>query len=408
MCLKIGQKIDCSIESLAFGGAGVARVDGMAIFVEDALPGERVLAEITKPSRNFAHARALKICEPSAERVVPPCRYYGRCGGCQLQHLRYDAQVEWKTKQAIELLKRIGGLSKYSLSDSVPSPNPYGYRNTIRLHRLPVGPARYGYYCRDGRTLIAISRCLIARNTINKTLSTRKIPSAPGDRSPEIILHAGADGNVVVSDGMGNTVDVVEVLCGTRFTVPSASFFQVNGAVAALLVEKVRGWIQSSRCRGTLFDLYCGVGVFSTLIGESFSRVVGMDCDASAIARAKANSAAHGDKKFSFIAGRVESAISGICKRHILPGSIVLLDPPRTGVGEGVIEALREADRRVEKVFYVSCNPATLSRDLKRLCANSPWRLDTVAIFDMFPQTAHIELCCSIVREDTDARGCAL
>ena len=104
-----GQRIECAIESLAFGGAGVARVDGMALFVEDALPGERVLAEITKTSKNFAHARALKIYEPSVERVVPPCRYYGQCGGCQLQHLRYDAQVEWKTRQAIELLKRIGG-----------------------------------------------------------------------------------------------------------------------------------------------------------------------------------------------------------------------------------------------------------------------------------------------------------
>lgn len=397
--ISAGQKIECSIESLAFGGAGVARVDGMAVFVEDALPGERVLAGITKPSKNFAHARALKIYEPAAERVVPPCRYYGRCGGCQLQHLRYDAQVEWKTRQAVELLKRIGGLSGYSLSDSTSSPNPYGYRNAIRLHRLPVSPVRYGYYCRDGRSLIAISRCLIAQPAINEILSTGKIPNGSGKRHHEIILHAGADGNVVVSAGGRHSADVVEVLCDTRFTVPTTSFFQVNGAVAALLVEKLRGWIQAGRCRGTLFDLYCGVGVFSMLLGESFARVVGMDCDARAIEYARANSASCGDKKFSFIAGRVESAIPDIYKRHALPGSIVLLDPPRTGVGEGVIEILREADCRVEKIFYVSCNPATLSRDLQRLCANGPWRLDTVAVFDMFPQTAHVELCCSMVRE---------
>jgi len=399
MSLKIGKKIECAIDNLAFGGAGVARVDGMVFFVEDALPGEKVLAEITKPSKNFVRARALNIYEPSAERVAPPCRYYGRCGGCQLQHLRYDAQVGWKTKQAIELLNRIGGLSDYSLSDSVPSPNPYGYRNTIRLHRLPVSPVQYGYYRRDGRSLISISRCLIAHRAINKLLSSNKISSASRNCPPEIILHAGADGKVVVSAGGRNTANVTEVLCGTRFSVPPASFFQVNGAVAARLVEKVREWIQTSRCQGTLFDLYCGVGVFSALLGKSFSRVVGIDCDARAVAYAKANSVTRNNKKFSFIAGRVENVLPNIYKRHILPESIVLLDPPRTGVGEGVIEALRGTDRNVERIFYISCNPATLARDLKRLCANSPWRLDTVSIFDMFPQTAHIELCCSIVRE---------
>ncbi|MEJ2744828.1 MAG: class I SAM-dependent RNA methyltransferase, partial [bacterium] len=366
MGLKIGQKIECTIESLAFGGAGVGRVEGMVFFVEDALPGERVLAKITKTSKKFARARALKIHEPSAERAEPPCRYYGWCGGCRLQHLRYDAQVEWKTRQAIELLKRIGGLSEYSLADTVPSPNPYGYRNTIRLHRLPVSPVRYGYYCRDGRSLIAISRCLIARQAINNALSTRKIANATRYRPPEIILHAGADGKVVVSTGGRNTADVAQVLCGARFTFPSTSFFQVNGAVATLLVERVREWIRAGSCHGTLFDLYCGVGVFSALLGESFSRVIGIDCDARAVAYAKANSAPRGDKKFGFIAGRVENSLPGICERHILPGSIVLLDPPRTGVGEGVIEFLRKADRHVEKIFYVSCNPATLARDLKR------------------------------------------
>ncbi|MCX6339382.1 MAG: class I SAM-dependent RNA methyltransferase [Candidatus Aureabacteria bacterium] len=403
MSPKIGQQIECTIESLAFGGAGVARLDGMALFVEDALPGERVIAEITKPSKKFAHARTLKIHEPSAERVVPPCRYYGQCGGCQLQHLRYDVQVEWKKKQVGELLKRIGGVSNFTLTDSVPSPNPYGYRNTIRLHRIPGNPLRYGYYCRDGRSLIAISRCLIAQNVINEILSDHKNFIDSGRSPAEIILHAGTDGNVAVCTGGGNTADIVEVLCDTRFTIPPASFFQVNRAVAALLVEKVRGWMQSSRCQGTFFDLYCGVGVFSVLLGRSFSRVIGIDCDVRAIAHARVNSAPLDDKRFSFIAGQVESSLPGIYKRHILPRSIMLLDPPRTGVGEGVIKFLREADRRVEKIIYVSCNPATLSRDLNRLCTNSRWRLDTVAIFDMFPQTAHIEVCCSIVRENCEA-----
>ena len=399
MSVRIGQRVECAVENLAFGGAGVARVDGMALFVEDALPGEEVIAEITEASKRFARGRTLKISVRSAERVNPPCRYYGQCGGCQLQHLHYDAQVEWKKKQVIELLRRIGGLSNYSLTDSVASPNPYGYRNTIRLHRLPGSPARYGYYCRDGRNLIAISRCLIAQHAINEVLSDDKKYSDSMRAPAEIILHAGADGTVAACAGRGNTPDTVEVLCGVRFSVHPASFFQVNRAVATLLIEKMRSWTESGDCRGVFFDCYCGVGVFSVLLGRSFSRVIGIDHDARAIAHARANSAPVDNRKFSFISGRVEDSLQKICARHVLPGSVVLLDPPRTGVGEGVVNFLRESDRCVEKIIYVSCNPATLSRDLNRLCASGPWRLDEVAVFDMFPQTSHIEVCCSIVRK---------
>jgi len=397
--VRIGQRVKCTIENLAFGGAGVARVDGMALFVEDALPGEEVIAEITKASKRFARGRTLKICVRSAERVNPPCRYYGQCGGCQLQHLQYDSQVEWKKRQVLELLKRIGGLSNYSLTGSVASPNPYGYRNTIRLHRISGSPVRYGYYCRDGRNLIAISRCLIALHAINEVLSDVKKHSDSMRRPAELILHAGANGTVAVCAARENAPDTVEVLCGVRFSVHPASFFQVNRAVATLLIEKMRSWTESSDCRGAFFDLYCGVGVFSVLLERSFSRVIGIDHDARAIAHARANSAPVDNRKFSFISGRVEDSLHKIYNRHALPGSMVLLDPPRAGVGQGVVNFLRESDRRVEKIIYVSCNPATLSRDLNRLCANGPWRLDQVAVFDMFPQTSHIEVCCSIVRE---------
>jgi 23S rRNA (uracil1939-C5)-methyltransferase len=399
MTVRVGQRVTCTVEDLAFGGAGVARLEGMALFVEDAIPGEEVIAEITMVGRRFARGRALKISVRSGERVDPPCRYYGKCGGCQLQHLRYGSQVEWKKKQVFELLKRIGGLRDFHLTGGVASPNSYGYRNTIRLHRLPGVPVRYGFYCRDGRSLIAVSRCLIAVRAINEVLSSGKIFSASARGHRQIILHADAENKVAVCSDRESAPDVAEMLCGARFSAHPASFFQVNRAVAAMLVEKIREWTESGACLGTFFDLYCGVGVFSVLLAGPFSRVIGIDHDARAIARAQANSVSMAQRKFSYVSAKVENSLQEICDRHIASGSVVLLDPPRAGVGEGVVNYLRKADRRLEKIIYVSCNPATLARDLNRLCANGTWRLDEVMVFDMFPQTSHIEACCSIVRK---------
>jgi 23S rRNA (uracil1939-C5)-methyltransferase len=400
MNLTAGQRIECDVESLAFGGAGVARVGGMVFFIEDVLPGEKVVAEVTRVCTRFVRARALEILSTAAERRIPQCRYFGLCGGCHLQHLDYPAQVAWKRRQVVDLLERIGSLCDFREGEAVPSPDPYGYRHAIRLHRAPGTPARYGYYCRDNRSIVPVSRCEIALAAINMAIPELQGRVSREQRWEEVILHADTNGRVSIFAPGEDVPDVTEMLSGVRFSVPPASFFQANRAVAEILVGRLRVWLEESGCRGTLFDLFSGVGVFSMLLGDIFTCVVGIDDDSRAIARARVRSRSLAGAAYQFLAGKAEDLFAGVCGRYALEGSAVILDPPRTGVGEGLVRHLKDVGRTIERIFYVSCNPATLARDLKLLCRGGPWRLDEVIVLDMFPQTSHIETCCSIVRKE--------
>lgn len=394
-----GTTIECRIEGLAFGGEGVARVDGMVVFVEGALPGERVVVEITRAEKKYLRGRAAEVLEFSPDRVSPPCRLFGRCGGCALQHLRYESQVEWKRRQVLDILARIGGLEGVACGDAVPSPRPYGYRNSIRLHRFPGRGARYGFYCLDNRTLVEVTRCEIAMDAINAALPGVGRLAAPGATADELVLRVDADGRVAAHPGRGPLRSLSVETGGARFTMHPASFFQVNTPVAAAIVSRLTAWIGEGGGQRTLFDLHCGVGVFPVLLRDHFSRAVGIDRDARAVACARENAAPGGGApETHFIAGAAELCFEEAYGRHASEGSIVLLDPPRGGVDESLIGLLSRADGRLAKILYVSCNPATLARDLKRLCAGGAWRLEEAVVYDMFPQTAHVEVCCSISR----------
>ena len=395
---KASETIECRIEGLAFGGEGVARVEGMVVFVEGGLPGERALVEITRTGKNFLRGRAAEIIEFSADRVTPPCRLFGRCGGCGLQHLRYESQVEWKRKQVLDILARIGGLGGFTCGDAVPSPRPYGYRNSIRLHRFPGRESRYGFYCLDNRMLVEVPRCEIAMDAINAALQGIQKRAQRGPTIDELSLRVDADGLVVVHPGWAAVRSMSGEIGGFRFLLNPASFFQVNTPVAAAIASRLAAWVGAAGGGGTLFDLHCGVGVFPMLLRDRFARVVGIDRDARAIACAMEN-AAHGTgAECHFIHGEAEQRFGELYDRHAAEGSVALLDPPRGGVEESLVALLAGADRRLGKILYVSCNPATLARDLKRLCAGGAWRLEEAAVFDMFPQTAHVEVCCAIGR----------
>ncbi len=203
MDFKDRQTVECRVDSLAFGGEGVGRVGGMVVFVEGALPGERTAVEILHRGRKFLRGRAAEILDFSPDRVSPPCRLFGRCGGCALQHLRYESQLDWKRRQVLDILARIGGIEGIPCGAAVPSPAPYGYRNSIRLHRLPGRPPRYGFYCRDNRTLVEVRRCEIAMKAINHAIPGLAKPAGGVRGADEILLRAGADGGVVAHPGRG-------------------------------------------------------------------------------------------------------------------------------------------------------------------------------------------------------------
>ncbi len=397
MDFKDRQTVECRVDGLAFGGEGVGRVGGMVVFVEGALPGERAAVEILHRGRKFLRGRAAEILDFSPDRVPPPCRLFGRCGGCALQHLRYESQLDWKRRQVLDILARIGGIEGVPCGAAVPSPAPYGYRNSIRLHRLPGRPPRYGFYCRDNRTLVEVRRCEIAMKAINNAIPGLAKPAGGVRGADEILLRAGADGGVVAHPGRGGARRMLMELGGRRFELHPASFFQVNAPVAATILSRVAAWLDGGGRGGTLFDLHCGVGLFPALLGGRFARIIGIDRDTRAVDCAKRNTAGGGTEAH-FFAGDAERLFGGIYHRFAADGSVVILDPPRGGVGEGLIALLAGADRRLARIIYVSCNPATLARDLKRLCAGGAWRVEEVLVCDMFPQTAHVEACCAVGR----------
>ncbi|MCX6357691.1 MAG: hypothetical protein NT045_07455, partial [Candidatus Aureabacteria bacterium] len=325
----------------------------------------------------------------------PPCRYFGACGGCQLQHLAYRAQLEWKSRQVLDLLARIGGVREIPQPVPIPSPNPYSYRSTIRVHRSGGMPPAYGYYSRDSRTIIPVKECLIASPPVNQALAALG-RGVDRKRTPEeITIRETSGGKAVIHQARGETNLLSERLYGKDFTVHPGSFFQINRAVAESLTGEIAAAVGTGR-HGTLFDLYCGAGVFSALLGERFGRVVGIDSDGRAVACAVCNTGGAEMRHTRFMCGRAEALLPGLYDAEALPGSVLLLDPPRTGVERSLVEYFATLDARAGMIVYVSCNPATLARDLKLLCGSGEWRLERLAVLDMFPQTAHIEVCCTL------------
>jgi len=398
MSFSPGQKVDCRVDSLAFGGAGVARIDGVVFFIGNALPGERVIAEITQVRRRFVLAHTAEILEAAPERVNPVCDFYGRCGGCQLQHMAYPAQLTWKARQVFDILERIGSVKGIDVGDVMSSPVPYGYRNSVRLHLAARKPLRYGYYSIDNQSICAINRCSIAEEPINSVIPDIE-RHVPRRKMPEqIILHADADGRVTISPKGGPAPVVTERLCGTPFSLPATSFFQVNRHIATRLVELLREHVGAFAGSGTLFDLYSGVGIFSILLESCFPLIVGIDIDRQAITHARLNIAQSDKNKFQFMCGRVENLFARLYRKYASERNVILLDPPRGGIKAELLNFLKSVTRSTERIIYVSCDPATLARDLKILCADGRSRLEKIAVLDMFPQTAHIEVCCVIGR----------
>jgi 23S rRNA (uracil1939-C5)-methyltransferase len=336
------------ITDVAFGGKAVGRLeDGRVCFLPDALPGERVEVRLTRESKRFTEGVVERLLESSPRRVKPPCPYYGVCGGCSYQHVSYDYQVELKTKQVRDTLRRIGGISEPAVHEGIPSPLPYGYRNRITVHRQG---GRIGFHRRDGRGLVDIEACLLGSEAVNARLTAlRGEPFYEGARP----LREHHD----------------------RY-----GFHQTNDGVAELLLDAV-----DEACGEggeLLIDAYCGDGFFARRLAPKFRRTVGIEWNARSIEQAKA---AAGPNEV-YLEGDVSERLGEVLDAG--ERAVVILDPPAQGIDARVIDLLAGAP--VDKLLYVSCDPATLARDLKQL---SPYyTLDHAIPLDMFPQTAEIEV----------------
>ena len=356
--------VDLKIEDIAFGGKGVGREQGKATFVSYTIEGELVSAEIVREKKQFAEAELVEVKESSPHRVTPECPYFGQCGGCAYQHIEYEHQLTIKWQQVRNLLQRIGKLKDIPLRPIIASPKQYGYRNRITVH---VQDAVIGFFRRDSHRLIDIERCPISCDEVNRALTELR------GRNPR-------DGHYTLRASPGRRV-----------------FSQTNDEVADALRDLILDLVPPNQ--DLLVDAYCGAGFFAKALLNKFERVVGIDWDRFAITAAKEDAT----EKEIYIAGDVEEELQQVKAVHpnrppvndidrgrlrsIAPTTIIV-DPPATGLSANVRRAI--LDLAPTTLVYVSCNPATLARDLKEL--HGKFTIDSVTPLDMFPQTAEIEV----------------
>jgi 23S rRNA (uracil1939-C5)-methyltransferase len=353
--------VDLKIEDVAFGGKGVGRERGKAVFVPYTIEGEVVSAEIVREKKQFAEAELVEVKQSSPNRVAPQCPYFRRCGGCAYQHIDYQHQLAIKWRQVRDALQRIGKLKDVPIRPIIPSPKQYAYRNRVTVHALD---GVIGFFRRDSHHLLDIECCPISREEVNRALA--ELREQKHVRDGHYTLRAASEARV---------------------------FSQVNDDVAQTLRNLIVDLVPPNQ--ELLIDAYCGAGFFAKALLDKFERVVGIDWDRFAIAAAKENAS----EKETYIAGDVEDIeadvsaafVGGDAQRRELGTSAattIIIDPPATGLTEGVRNAVIHL--APETLIYVSCNPPTLARDLKGL--QHRFAINSITPVDMFPQTAGIEI----------------
>ncbi len=407
--MKPGDRFELVLTDLSYLGGAVGRnKDNLAIFVSGGLPGERVVVEVEETRPRYARAHVVEVLEPAEDRAVPPCPYFGTCGGCQSQHQQYAAQVRWKTEMVRRQLQRIGHLADPPLQPTIAAAYPWRYRNQARFSVDSQG--RLGFTRFHSRRLLAIESCDIMQQPI-VDLMPRLQGAAPGVHQV-VVRYGSRTGQFLIAPRLAEAIPDLasgqewyeEVLLGRRYRVSASSFFQVNTRVDERPIPEVikAPWLPSRVAalsqadllallvldrlslsgREFIVDAYSGVGTFALLAAERAARVVGIEEARCAVLDAEHNAADLDNVQF--LTGRAEDLLGQIKERP----DAVILDPSRTGCAPRALEAL--AALRPPTIVYVSCDPATLARDLALLCA-AGFCLDEVQPIDMFPQTHHIE-----------------
>jgi len=448
------QELELRIDSLAYGGSGVARLDGFVVFVRRGLPGDLVRARVTRVKRNHAEAVATDVLEPGGDRVDAPCAHFPACGGCRFQDLAYEAQAAAKEAQVRDALQRIAGLSDPPLEPIVPAESAFHYRNKLEYSftQTPAGPA-LGFH-RAGRwdEVLEIERCwlttdlgnalrhavrdwareehllaydqethegflrhLVVREGRNTGQALVVLVTAPGElpdagyfvdcvrRFPEVrSIHHAVNESVAEVTNVPATLlwgedAIEEELAGLRVRVRPGAFLQTNTAMAE---QVYRLAVEYAGLTGgeTVYDLYCGIGTIGLAMSGRALSVWGVEVSEESVACAIENAELNGIANAAFFAGEVGRSVEELRDRAGPPG-VVVVDPPRSGLAG---RALREVGNlEAPRLVYVSCNPTTLAGDLKTLAADSGYRLERVRPVDMFPHTPHVEAVALLTR-----RGC--
>jgi 23S rRNA (uracil1939-C5)-methyltransferase len=414
-------EVTLEINALSYGPYGIGRVEGRVLMVPHCAPGDTVIARVTEERERFSVAELLRVLKPSPLRRTPPCPYVGDCGGCAWQHLTYDAQLQAKQQSVDDALRRIGKLADFDLRPILPSAEEFHYRRRIRLQ---VGPAnRLGFYGASSHHLVEIDSCQIADERLNGVLETLRrwagnlltpiehleIVAGDDPRQLAVVVHAGGafvpqdraaceslidvkegiDGVIVAGRdwraSWGHPAIAVRLKEELTLGVDADVFTQVNPQGNRLMLEAL---LDAGNFNGDerLLELFSGAGNFTLPLARQSQAVVAVEAHRPAVANGKLNAQKNGIDNIRWICAPVPRTVADLKKRRERFDKIVL-DPPRTGA-RGIEADL--AALGAGKIFYISCNPATLARDLAAI-ATLGYKLRTVQPIDLFPQTFHVE-----------------
>jgi 23S rRNA (uracil1939-C5)-methyltransferase len=428
-----GELRELEVETLAYGGRGVARSNGYVIFVSGALPGDRVSAQVTKAKRDYA-----EVLRPSPDRVPIRCDHGGEpCPGAPWQELAYERQLEYKQRQVDDSLRRIGGLDGFELEPIAPAAQRWRYRNKLEYSFGNLdGELVLGFHAR-GRwdRIVDAENCVLAteksnaaRNRVREWARGEGLPSydrrsregvlrnlvvregrrtgqlqtrlvtSPGELPrPPVDLHTVIEGPSGGTDGPTGALGrelLEEELAGLRFRLSHRAFFQTNTEMAERIYA-IAGEYAALRGTERLFDLYCGIGTLGLTLARGCGELWGLEIVEAAVVHAAANAALNGIENARFLAANARTGIRPLLERAGRP-DLIVVDPPRAGLGRKVVRRVIECD--APRIVYVSCNPTTLAPDASQL-TEAGYRLRRVRPVDMFPHTPHIECVALLERE---------
>jgi 23S rRNA (uracil1939-C5)-methyltransferase len=381
----VDQSLEVEIERILPGGVGLAHAAGKTVFVSLAAPGDRVRVRVERRQGDVMFATIEEILAPSPLRIEPPCPYFGRCGGCDFQQLTYEAQLAAKAGIIQDCLHRIARLSEVPEIVVTPSPDNWRYRMRATW-QIDQEERTIGYYERGSRRVCDVADCAVLQPELQEKLE--RVRATDWREFPRDLKHldvvAGEDG-VSVAPAFADfyTNEVSLTVRGEVYHYNAKAFFQINPSLLGPLIDFALGDLSGE----TVLDLYCGVGLFTLPLARHFKQVTGIESNASAVRFARRNLQHAGLANARVISATItdwfknDSAARG-------PIELVLLDPPRAGAESAVIKGI--LDLQPARIVYVSCDPATLARDLKKLVAGG-YSVDAIAAFDLFPQTHHVE-----------------
>jgi len=410
----MAERLTIQLTDMAHGGAAVGRDEGKVVFVPYGMPGDEVLVKIVRDKGRFAHAQLLEVLSASPERVQPLCPYFGTCGGCHWQHATYEAQLAYKRSIVRAQLRRIAGLTDTTVHPTLGMPTPWHYRNHVQLCANPKG--LLGFMAAGSHRIVPIEDCLLMHPLLGELFGSLDIElpallrlslragTRTGDRMiifemeadqpPELEVNLPTSCVLLLSSGVPVTLIgspyVYEQVAGRTYRISAPSFFQVNTHQTDALVSQVAEYLDPEP-DSVILDAYCGVGMFALSLAGKARQVFGVESNAAAIADAQAN--ARNTSNVTFIHGLIERIVPTLD----MTDPLVVIDPPRSGLSKAAMSALVKLSPL--RIVYVSCDPASLARDIKRLLPTG-YQLREVQPIDMFPQTYHTE-CVAVLDRRT-------